>query len=99
MVVAAGGDEDRRAEVGLDLEAEDVAVEAQALVDVADVQVQVPHPQPLADLRGQLLALRRRQQRVEVQRRRAAGVAQVGRPRVARRSAASSMPLPSGSGR
>ena len=51
VVVAAGGDEGGAAEVGLDLEAEHVAVEGEALLDVADVQVQVAHAQAGADLR------------------------------------------------
>ncbi len=101
VVVAAGADERGAAEVRLHLEAEHVAVEREAPVDVADVQVQVAHPQARARTCGVgVLALDRGQQRAEVQRRRAARVAEVRRARrSSRRSAASSMPLPSGSGR
>jgi hypothetical protein len=48
------------------------------------VHVQVAHAQAFADVRRRLLARDRRQQRGEVQRRRAAGVAEVGRPLLAR---------------
>jgi hypothetical protein len=82
VVVAAGRDEGGRAEVRPQLEAEDVAVEAERLVDVADVQVDVAHPQALADLGRRGLAGDRRHQRVEVERRGPAGVAEVLRPLV-----------------
>ena len=79
-MVAAGAHERRRAEVGLLLEAEHVAVEREALVDVADVQVQVAHPQAVTDLRRGLLTGDRAQQRLEVECGGAAAVAEVGRP-------------------
>ena len=49
VVVAAGADEGGAAEVRLDLEAERVAVEREAALDVADVEVQVAHAQAFAD--------------------------------------------------
>ena len=80
VVVAAGGHERGRAQVRLELEAEDVAVERQRAVDVAHVQVQMADAQALADVGGGRFAADRREQRVEVQRRRAAVVAEAGRP-------------------
>ncbi len=83
-MVAAGGDERRRAEVGLDLEAEDAGVEGEGPVDVADVEVEVAGAQAGADLGGRRLAVDGREQRLEVERGRTTGVAEVGRPRLAR---------------
>jgi hypothetical protein len=99
VVVATGGHERGRADVRLHLEAQHVAVERQPLRDVADVQVQVARPQSLADLGGRLLAVHRGQQVVEGQRRRPSGVAEVAGHCSRGRSAASSIPLPSGSAR
>src|SRR5690349_17781569 len=64
MVVAAGGKERRGTEVGLELEAEDVAVERHGALDVADMEMQMADAQALADLCGRRLAVDGRQQRV-----------------------------------
>ena len=80
VVVAARGHEGSRPEVGLDLEAQDVAVEGQRSRDVADVQMEVTHAQALADEVGRVLAGDGVQEAVEVQRAGAAVVAQAGRP-------------------
>src|SRR4051794_26665586 len=45
VVIAAGRDERRRAEVRHDVEAQDLVVEGQATIDVADVEVQVADAQ------------------------------------------------------
>src|SRR2546423_14957235 len=46
--IAARGDGGRAGQARHELEAEDVAGEGEALLDVADVEGQVPHPQALA---------------------------------------------------
>ena len=85
MVVAAGGHERGRvADLRLLLEAQPVAVERQALLDVADVQVQVAHAQAGTDLLGEVLAPHGREQVVDVERLGAAGVAEVIGPLLAR---------------
>ena len=100
VVVAAGADERGGAEVGLLLEAEDVAVEREASVDVADVQVQVAHLRPSRSCGAGASPSIGGEQGAEVQRRRGRASSRGPRARPSSsRSAASSMPLPSGSGR
>src|SRR3954469_19375877 len=85
VVVAAGRDERRRAEVRHHVEAEDLVVEGQAAVDVADVEVHVADAQAGPGVLAGRLVGDRSQQGAEVQRRRSAGVhVLVGRPAVAR---------------
>jgi hypothetical protein len=82
VVVATGRDERRRSQVRLQLKPERVVVKTEALADIADVQVEVPKAQALADLwlRGFLGDARK--QVVEVKRRHPVGV-HVGGPPLA----------------
>src|SRR4051794_8098024 len=57
VVIPARRDERRAAEVRLLLEADHVAIEAETLVDVADMQVEVPHPEAGADALRHVVAL------------------------------------------
>ena len=66
MVAACRG-ECRGAEVELQLEAEQPDVEVDAALHVADVQVQVPHPEPRRGSRYQRLVRRQSVQAVEVE--------------------------------
>jgi len=99
MVVASGRHERRGAgNERHELEPEHVAIEAQATLQVPDVQVQVADRQPGTGVLARFLACDGGQQAVKIQGLRAAGILQwLGPPRG--RSVASSMPLPSGSGR
>ena len=94
VVVTAGGDERRLAEVHLLLEADHVAVEGEALGDVADVEVEVAHLETGPHVLRDVVALDRPEQVGEVERRRAAVVAEAARPCLAGRSTASSIPFP-----
>jgi hypothetical protein len=72
VVIAAGGDEGSGAEIGLLLEAEDVAIEAEPRFDVPDVEMDVTDAQAIAHPRGRLLAADRAEEGLEVERCRAA---------------------------
>src|SRR6185503_20240104 len=72
-----------RADVRLQLEAQDVAVEGERPLNVPDVQVQVADAEALGHEAGRLLAGDRAQEALEVERSGAAVVAQAGRPPLA----------------
>ncbi len=78
VVVAAGGHERGRVEQRHHLEADDVAVEREAAVDVADVQVHVADDRLGRDVRLRLLVLDEAHQPGEVERRGAAEHGRVG---------------------
>src|SRR5581483_2354575 len=81
VVVAVDGDERGHAQVRLLLETEDVAVEREALLHVADVEMDVPDAKPCADLRRRRLARDDAEQTADGVRMRAARVDGVpGRP-------------------
>jgi len=79
VVVAAGRHERGRAEVGDQLEAEQVAVEGQALLDVADAEVHVTDAEAGARVAPRRLALDRGEQPGEVERLRTGAVGLLGR--------------------
>ena len=102
VVVAAGGDERGRVEQRHHLEADDVAVEGEPALDVADVQVHVADDEAGVGVRLRLLALDERDagRRCRAARGPPIAVGSERSPQRSRgRSAASSIPLPSGSGR
>src|SRR3954447_12840387 len=62
VVVAAGRDEHGRGQLGHDVEAEALAVEARRGLEVADVQVDVAHPELAVGVAPELLVLHRLEQ-------------------------------------